>query len=68
MKGFIELTECESGCKAIYAVNRIQAVVSDGADTFVEMSVDSRRSGAGVGVYVRESYEQVKQKIRESEA
>jgi len=66
MKGFIELTECESGCKVLYALGKIQAVVSDGADTFIEMNVDSRRSGTGVGVYVRESYEEIKAKIKEA--
>lgn len=66
MKGFIELTECESGCKVLYALEKIQAVVSDGEDTFIEMDVDSKRSGAGVGVYVRERYEEVKARIAEA--
>lgn len=66
MKGFIELTECESGCKVLYSLEKIRAVLSDGDDTFIEMDVDGKRSGAGVGVYVRERYEEVKSKIAEA--
>lgn len=49
-----------------YALEKIQAVVSDGDDMFIEMDVDGKRSGAGVGVYVRERYEEVKAKIAEA--
>lgn len=61
MKGFIEVTECESGCKLLYAIGKIQAVVSDGQDTFIETGFDRR--GESAGAYVRESYEEVKGKI-----
>ncbi len=64
MKGFIELTECESGCKVLYALSKIQAVVSDGRDTVIETGFDKK--GESAGAYVRESYEEIKGKIEQA--
>lgn len=64
MKGFIELTECESGCKVLYALSKIQAVVSDGVDIFIETGMDGK--GKSTGAFVRECFEDIKAKIEQA--
>lgn len=60
MKGFIEVTLFGYG-KALYPVWLITAVLQDDDGTFIEMGKDGKDKH--VGVFVAESYDEVKQKI-----
>lgn len=64
MKGFLELTMWYKGkaCeKCMIPIRLITAIVEDKDGTFVETGRDEK--GEGTGVFVAESYDEVKQKI-----
>ncbi len=61
MKGFIEVTERESGMQVLLCVDKITAVIMDKSGAFVETGFDGK--GASTGVLVCESYDEVKRKL-----
>ena len=62
MKGFIEVTENESGAKILCPVSKILSVVFDGTGSvFIETGVDGNAESSGV--VIRESFDEVKQKL-----
>lgn len=68
MKEFLELTRWNSGKargKCMLRVRFITAIVEDKDGTFVEMGLDEK--GEGTGIFAAESYEEVKQKIKNCE-
>lgn len=66
MKGFIEVTEAETKVKVMLAVEMIRSVLyTEGETVWIETGTD--RKNEPTGVFVAEGYEEVKQKILESE-
>ena len=66
MKGFIEVTERTCGATVLIAVNEIKSVVVRGGDlVFIETGYDNRREES-TGVTVRESYNEVLQKLQDA--
>ena len=65
MKGFIELTAYGSGDKVLCPLRIITGVVEDTDGTFIETGLDSK--GKLTGIFAVEKYEEVKQKIQNSE-
>lgn len=62
MKGFIEVTESESGVKVLCPVSKILSVVCDeSGSVFIETGFDG--SAESSGVVIRESFDEVKQKL-----
>lgn len=62
MNMFIEITEKESGEKALVSVNEIRAITrQDGKNVFIETDYDSK--DGSTGVVVRESYDEVRRKL-----
>ena len=67
MKGFIEVTEYDSGAKILVPVGRITAIVCDGnGDVYIEMGTNGDTSSSGI--LVQESFEVVKRKIEKCAA
>ncbi len=65
MKGYIEVTEKESGLRVLYGVNKITAVVTDECgNVFIETGIDGK--GNSTGVVVNESYDIIKNKLAEA--
>lgn len=66
MKGFIEVTDYDGGLKVLCPVGKILNVVCDGdGSVFIETGVDG--AGESSGILVEETYEEIKEKIRQSE-
>lgn len=65
MKGFIEVTEFDGGMTVLIPVGKITGVVCDDGDVFIEMGTTGGTTSSGI--LVRESFEVVKQKIKQSE-
>ena len=68
MKDFLELTMWNGGKvrkKCMVRVRFISAIVEDKDGTFVETGRDEE--GEGTGIFAAESYEEVKQKIKNCE-
>ena len=68
MEGFLELTMWSRGKareKCMIPVRLITAIVEDMDGTFVETGRDEK--GEGTGIFAAESYEEVKQKIKNCE-
>ena len=68
MKGFLELTMWSNGKareRCMVPVKIITGVVEDKDGTFVETGLDEK--GKGTGIFAAESYEEVKQKIKNCE-
>ena len=62
MKGFIEVTESESGVKVLCPVSKILSVVCDEmGSVFIETGFDG--SAESSGVVVRETFDEIKQKL-----
>ena len=62
MKGFIEVTESESGLKVLCPVSKILSVVCDETGgVFIETGFDG--SAESSGIEVRETFDDVKQKL-----
>ena len=67
MKGFIEVTDYDGGMKVLLPVSKITAIIcDDGGSVFVETGFN--KEGESSGVLVTESYEEIKQKIRQNGA
>lgn len=66
MKSFIEVTDYDGGMKVLCPIAKITSVVCDGDDSvFIEMGVDGK--GVSSGILVRESFDEIKAKIQDSE-
>lgn len=66
LKNFIEVTNYDNGMKVLVPVGRIMAVVcDDSGGAFIEMGTDNKATSSGV--ITAESYDEIKQKIKESE-
>lgn len=62
MKGFIEVTENESGLKVLCPVSKILSVVEDECGyVFIETGFDG--SAESSGIEVRETFDEVKRKL-----
>lgn len=62
MKGFIEVTDKQVGCKMLFPVSRISCVFeSDDGRAFIETGVDRR--GESTGLYVEETFYTVAQRV-----
>ena len=67
LKGFIEVTEYESGLRVLCPVSKILSVVCDkDGGVFIELDVDGKLDSSGV--LVRESYDDIKSKLRGDES
>lgn len=66
MQGFIEVTDFDGEKKVLQAVSTITAVVQykDGS-VFVETGVDDE--GVSLGVFVTESYEEIKRRLTQKD-
>lgn len=62
MEGFIEVTEI-GGCNVLVRIGKILSVLQGYDGTFIETGVDGK--GVSIGILVRESYAEIKQKISE---
>ena len=66
MKGFIEVTDYDGGMRVILPVDKITSIVCDKAKSvFIEMGVDNK--GISSGILVTESYEEIKQKLTQTD-
>lgn len=66
MKGFIEVTDYDGGMRVILPVDKITSIVCDKAKSvFIEMGVDNK--GISSGILVTESYEEIKQKLKQND-
>ena len=65
MKGFIELTVHANGDKILCPLRIITGVCEDNGGTFIETGYDGKNKA--VGIFVTESFEEVKQKIQNCE-
>lgn len=66
MEKFIEVTDYDDGTKMLLPIDKIITIESDGSDSvFISMLIDS--DSTPVGVYVAESYEEIKAKLIKSE-
>lgn len=64
MKGFIEVT-LSGGEKVLCPVRLISGVVKDDDGVFIETGTDGK--GKSTGMFVAESYENIKQKLTDCE-
>ena len=66
MKSFIEVTDFDGEMKVLLPVSKITAIVcDDDGSVFVELGMNSK--GDSSGLLVTESYDEIKEKIKESE-
>ena len=66
MKGFIEVTDYDGGMRVILPVDKMTSIVCDKAKSvFIEMGVDNK--GISSGILVTESYEEIKQKLKQKD-
>lgn len=65
MKGFIETTVYASKERVAIPVRIITGIVEDKDGTFIETGCDGK--GKLAGIFVTEGYEEIKQKIQNSE-
>ena len=66
MKNFIEVTDYDDGTKMLLSIDKIISVECDGdGNVFIAMFKDN--DGVPVGISVTESYDEIKNKLKESE-
>lgn len=66
MKSFIEVTDFDGEMKVLLPVSKITAIVcDDDGSVFVELGMNSK--GDSSGLFITESYGEIKEKIKESE-
>ena len=66
MKGFIEVTDYDGGMKVLLPVSKITAIVcDDDGSVFVELGLNNK--GDSSGLLVTESYDEIKEKIKQTE-
>lgn len=66
MKNFIEVTDYDGGMKVLCPIEKITNIVCDGdGGVFIEMGVDGK--GVSSGILVCESFDEIKEKIKNSE-
>lgn len=66
MKGFIEVTDYDGGMKVLLPVSKIMAIVcDDDGSVFVELGLNNK--GDSSGLLVTESYDEIKEKIKQTE-
>lgn len=64
MSGFIEVTEITSGVTILVAVSEIRSVVCRGSGfVFIETGYDTRRDES-TGITVKETYDEILQKLQ----
>ncbi len=67
MKNFIEVTNYDGGMTVLVPIGKITGIVCDGdGSVFIEMGTDKNDTSSGV--LVIESYDEIKAKLKESEA
>lgn len=67
MKNFLEVTEFENGLKVLVPIGKITCIVCDGdGSVFIEMGTDKDITSSGI--LVTESFDEIKNKLKESEA
>ena len=67
MKGFIEVTDFESGYKILVPIAKITGVMDDfGGAVYIEMGTN--REEESLGILVSESFDEIKRKISACEA
>lgn len=66
MKNFLEVTNYDDGITVLVPIDKITGIVCDGdGSVFIEMGTD--RSDISSGIFVTESYGEIKEKLKESE-
>lgn len=66
MKNFIEVTDYAGGMTVLVPIGKITGIVCDGdGSVFIEMGTDKNETSSGI--LVAESYDEIKNKIKESE-
>lgn len=66
MKNFIEVTNYDGGMTVLVPIGNILGIVYDGdGSVFIEMGTDKNDTSSGI--LVAESYDEIKQKLKESE-
>lgn len=66
MKNFIEVTDYDGGMNVLVPIGKITGIVCDGdGSVFIEMGTDN--GGISSGILVNESYDEIKNKLKESE-
>lgn len=66
MKDFIEVTSFDGGMKVLCPINKITGIICDGDNSvFIEMGVDGKDVSSGI--LVTETFDEIKEKIRQSE-
>lgn len=66
MRNFIEVTDFDGGMNVLVPISKITGVVYDGDSVFIEMGTDN--GGTSSGILVTESYDEIKNKLKASEA
>ncbi len=66
MKNFIEVTDCDNGMKVLVPIAKVTGIVCDGdGSVFIEMGTD--KGNISSGILVVESYDEIKNKLKDSE-
>ncbi len=66
MKNFIEVTDYDDGTKMLLAIDKIISIEDDG-DNGVFIAMFKGNDGVSIGVSVSESYDEIKNRLKESE-
>lgn len=67
MKRFLEVTDFDKGMTVLVPIDKITGIICDGdGSVFIEMGTD--KNDISSGILVNESYEEIKTKLKESEA
>lgn len=66
MRNFIEVTDFDGGMKVLVPISKIMGIVYDSDGVFIEMGTDN--GGTSSGIFVTESYDEIKNKLKASEA
>ena len=66
MRNFIEVTDYDGGMNVLVPIAKITGIVCDGdGSVFIEMGVG--KDGVSSGVLVSESYDEIKNKLKDCE-
>ncbi|MDE6472075.1 MAG: hypothetical protein K2L52_03525 [Clostridia bacterium] len=67
IRNFIEVTNFDDGANVLIPIDKILGIVCDsGGNVFIEMGTDNRTVSSGI--LVIESYDEIKNKLKASEA
>ena len=68
MKNFIEVTDYDGGMTVLVPIGKIMGIVCDGdGSVFIEMGTNGN-DGTSSGILCIESYDEIKNKLKASEA